>query len=189
MNMNINQTADAIVALINSRPASPTKTEIAAVIARHMASPASPFVSQLGDAIEVYRTTWTKLVAELRAKAELLGRADPDDPSTDALEAAVAAADDRVITFEDDVTAVLRGMRASTFDDLAMLADFLFRRAYAPEGATKLRDPASDALLDGGTVGSHGVIDDAMGVLLKAIRDLTPGPWSRLDATREIRDI
>jgi hypothetical protein len=91
---SINQAADAILALINSKPQTPRRDELAAILAPHMNGP--------GPALRWQDTPlgaeWLALEAELykiTEEKDLL----PDDPGYDRAQAEVDAVRDRVEAF------------------------------------------------------------------------------------------
>src|SRR5262245_58656980 len=148
--------ADAIVALINSRPASPTKAEIAAVIACNMGSPPAP------REIATPREEWSRLVAELEAACEVSCELVELDTSEGvAAEAVTHAAAARCDEYCEQVCAV-----PPATADIGLLAEVLYFRCHGGS----LTAPDADDHLARGAPHYGDDIDKAQAALLKAIR-------------------
>jgi hypothetical protein len=148
--------ADAIMALINSRPASPTKAEIAAVIASKMAG--SP--PMRGDAAG--REAWSRVVAELEAAYEISGELLESTP-----EGAAAEAVTKAVTARYNAYCRLLWAVPPALADIGLLAQILYHQCHL--GST-LTAPDADERLAAGSPSEGGDIDEAQAALLKAIR-------------------
>jgi hypothetical protein len=152
----IDRSADAIVRLINSRPASPTKAEIAAVIAAgNMGSP-----PVRGDAAG--REAWSRIVAELEAAYEISGNLVETTP-----EGAAAAAVTQAVAARYAVYCRLLWAVPPGWADIGLLAEVLYHQMHL--GST-LTAPDADERLAAGSPSDGGDIDKAQAALLKAIR-------------------
>jgi hypothetical protein len=170
--------ADAIIALINSRPASPTKAEIAAVIAGNMSSP--PMSRDVAAGRE-----WSRLAAELEAAYEISGELFEGTPEGAAAWAVTQAAAARYNACCEQIWA---GPPAYT--DIGLLAQVLYHQCH---GGSTLTSPDADERLAEGPRSYGGPIDKAQAALLKAIRAqylggaaVLPPPNKRLNTVNEI---
>jgi len=146
----IDQATDAILTLINSKPRSPTKDELAAIIA-NVASPAP-------DAgVPKLQTEWDALLADSRA-AEAGDESEKGD-------AVVQAASGRL---DDCVRRILR-RPVRGLADIRLLAEALHWRLWTdPAGITEknLAEGPSHADMDAEST-------ETLAALLKGIRDVT----------------
>jgi hypothetical protein len=176
--------ADAIVALINSRPASPTKAEIAAVIAGNMGSSAvtrdvastdagrliasgRALVEIRGDEIRgliehAWREHWSSVVTELEAACEVSGNLSETTPEGAAAEAVTKAAAARYDACCEKLWAVPPAQA-----DIGLLAQVLYHQCHP--GSTLTASDA-DQRLEEGPASEGGTINKAQAALLKAIR-------------------
>jgi hypothetical protein len=166
------QAADAIVALINSRPASPTKAKIAAVIADTMGS--SVVSRDVAGRVEIrgrefrgliehaLREQWHKIVAELEAAYEVSGELVETTPEGAAAWAITQAAIARYNAFSERLWAV-----PPAHADIGLLAQVLYHQCH--NGSTLTASDA-DEQMEQGPASCGGSIDKAQAALLKAIR-------------------
>jgi hypothetical protein len=149
------RTADAIVALINSRPASPTKAEIAAVIAANMGS--GPMSRDVAAGRE-----WSRLAAELEAAYEISGNlfeGTPEGAAAWAVTQAVAA------RYKDCCERLWADPPAEA--DIGLLAQVLYHECW---GGRTLTAADADQWMGQGPESEGGTVDKAQAALLKAIR-------------------
>jgi len=165
MHTSVQEAAAAIVELVNTRPRSPTQAQIEAILERAWAGPRARAGSiTVGDG-----DAWLSLIAEHDAAHAVSGNIQPGDvsPETEALaEAVTAAADGRLSAFHKAVWQ----KQAHTWADVGFLAEICFRIFWP---GCDLRSSTSGALLADGPHCREGVCDDALGALLRAIRDVT----------------
>jgi hypothetical protein len=186
------QAADAIVALINSRVQSPSKVEIVAILDESFGKSAGASSLRGGEpagVIAAHREEWSRLFADWYAKVDIAGDMRPDAPGEKDATAAADAALDVLQDLETD----LCELRATRWEDIAMLADILLRNEFDPP-RNGLWDESCEAYLDGGPTLEGEWIDHITARLLRAIRDVmlaqaSFGPWRRLDQHRMIRDL
>jgi hypothetical protein len=157
----VDQAAADILALINAQPRTPTQQEIALLIADRMGASLD---RAGGGAIVARRSEWSRLRADYNAKSEVYGHDDKAE-SKDVADKAY----ERLEMLEDEI----RALPPAGLADIAMLAEILFNRAYATGLPCTLLEPESEAFLAAGPHGQGGSIDEAMTVLLRAIRDLS----------------
>ena len=115
------------------------------------------------------RGAWLSLIAEHDAAHAVSGNIEPGkvSPETEALaEAVTSAADERLSAFHEAVWQ----QQAHTWADVAFLAEICFRIFWP---GLDLRSSASDGWLADGPRCREGVCDDALGALLRAIRDVS----------------
>jgi hypothetical protein len=149
------QAADAILVLINSRPASPTKAEISAVIAGNMGSPLSRDVA-------AGREEWSRLVAEFEAACKISGELVESTPEGAAAEAVTQAAAAQYNAFCAQLWAVPPAQA-----DIGLLAEVLYHQCH--NGST-LTASNADQHMEHGPASCGDPIDKAQAALLKAIR-------------------
>jgi len=142
-------TADAILALINSKPRTPTRDELVAVIAGHL-EPEPPWAHPCGAA--AHRDEWDTLMAASRA-AEAGDGSEEGDAAVDAATTLVNECAERILQ------APVRGVA-----EIKLLAEVFHWTMWAdPAGLT-------DASLAEGPI--HDASDEALAALLRGIRDL-----------------
>jgi hypothetical protein len=152
MSTGIDQAAAEVLALINSKPRTPTNEELVAVLAAHLEKPAH-------DAPSALRSEWDALMAACRA-----ADAGAED---EAGGAAVLATGERADEYvERIVKAPVRGLA-----DIKLLAEALHWRLWSdPAGITD----ASLAEGPGNEVDAEA--DKVLAALLKGIRDFRDVP-------------
>jgi hypothetical protein len=155
-NEHINRAADAILALINSRPASPSKAEIAAIIAGNVISPPA------SRNVAVRREEWSRLVAEFEAACEISGELAETTPEGAAAEAVTQATAARYNAFCERLWAVPPAQA-----DIGLLAEVLYHQCH--NGSTLTASDA-DEHMEEGPASCGGPVDAAQAALLKAIR-------------------
>src|SRR6185503_3183788 len=106
------------LALINSRPQSPTKSELVALIA-----PTLPQSQTSEGTIVPRREAWRALVAEHDAAHDVSGNMTTDDPREPQAMAFTAAVDRRLIALHDELWAT----PAQTPSDIRLLGEIAFR--------------------------------------------------------------
>src|SRR5262249_26861695 len=141
---------------INSRPASPTKAEIAAVVAANMAS-SRPMSRDIAAGRE-----WSRLTAELEAAYEISGNLVESTPEGAAAWAVTKSAAARYRACCERLCAV-----PPADADIGLLAQALYHECY---GGNTLTAADADQCLEQGPVSEGGPIDKAETALLKAIR-------------------
>jgi hypothetical protein len=162
--------ADAIVALINSRPASPTKAEIAAVIAGNMGSSASTgraLVEIRGDELRsqmehAWREQWARIVTELEVAYEVSGNLVETTPEGAAAWAVTEAALARYNAYCRKLWAVPPAQA-----DIGLLAQVLYHQCH---NGCSLTASDADEHMEQGPARCGGTVDKAQAALLKAIR-------------------
>jgi hypothetical protein len=150
---HINRAAEAIVALINSRPASPSRAEIAAVIAGNMGSSPVRDVALRGE--------WSRLVAEFEDACEISGELVETTPEGAAAAAVTQACAARYNAFCTQLWAV-----PPAEADIGLIAQVLFHQSHGG----RLTASDADQRMEEGPVSEGGTVDKAQAALLKAIR-------------------
>ena len=173
--LTADQAVQAIIDLINSRPDSPTRAELAAIVAKAALPAPDASVPRL-------RAEWDALVAEFMAA----------DAKCSALSAAcggrltdeTAAAEDDAGEVEERVGACAQRILAEpthTPADLFLLGEAVYWVMYCRAG---LMAPEADAQLAREPMG-EGFLFEAVVALLKGVRDLGMRAAAPLNAARD----
>jgi hypothetical protein len=173
------QAADAIFALINAKPRSPTTAEIAAIIAKAM--PAGPCPLVVKSALAAAHAKWRKAVGEHDALIAAAGL-EPGCADHQEAQAQLDAALDRMHGLQQAIWQ----QRAASWEDVALLADVAFRTWWAGHG---LDGAGADGLMADGPFGHGGMGDEAIAALLSAIRDVHAAEWRDRLSRVVIRDL
>jgi hypothetical protein len=191
-----NQIADAILDLINSQPRSPTKDELAAIIAKAVSTPDVVFLTRflrLDEREETeaprLRAEWDTLSAELLVVDAKWGAIDEAiDGYTDAERAAEENSWKVQERVSDCAQRIVREPVRSP-EDLMLLAEACYWAWWTdPQG---LCGPNAEAFLaDGPPHAGNDLCDEALAALLRAIRDGQPtaaisAPAAPLNAARD----